>query len=168
MQVYAWGSNKYGQLGLGPVVQESPYPQVISALSGIEIVDIVAGQYHSVALTSTGRVYTWGWGIHGQLGHSTYDNQYYPKLLQEECPPAQQIAAGHAHTLLLFENYVAGFGSNAFLQLTEFVNKKVNKLTKLDVPVNEHIKPITCIASSYFHNASILLKINLKARLGII
>lgn len=134
---------------------------MIATLSGVEIVDIVAGQYHSVALTSTGRVYTWGWGIHGQLGHGNYDNQYYPKLL-EECP-ALQIAAGHAHTILVFEDFVAGCGSNAFMQLTDLYEKKINKLTRVHVVVNENMKPIKRVTSAYFHNVSNKLTIILIA-----
>lgn len=42
---------------------------------------MAAGQYHSVALSSLGQVFTWGWGIHGQLGHGNCDNEFLPKLL---------------------------------------------------------------------------------------
>lgn len=124
-------------------------------LSGLEVVDVAAGQYHSVALTARGRVYTWGWGIHGQLGHGTCNNEYYPKLLDFNYP-VMQITAGHAHTLILStDRKLYGFGSNAFGQL-EYSNIENNKTSK---PVwikvmPEMLQPIEKVATSYFHNVS--------------
>lgn len=48
-QVYSWGNNKYGQLGNGNIIQSS-FPTLIEALSDYNIVQIAAGQYHSLAL----------------------------------------------------------------------------------------------------------------------
>ena len=48
--VYAWGSNKYGQLGLGN--NESTYvPVQLRALAGQRVTCVAAGWYHSCALT---------------------------------------------------------------------------------------------------------------------
>lgn len=43
-KVFAWGSNSHGQLGLGPHLQETPYPQLITTISHLKIVDIAAGK----------------------------------------------------------------------------------------------------------------------------
>ena len=50
-------------------------------------------------------VYTWGWGIHGQLGQGDACDQYLPKalVLPESGDRVCEIAAGYAHTLLLTE-----------------------------------------------------------------
>lgn len=51
------------------------------------------------------RVFTWGWGVHGQLGHGDAENQSIPKLVS--CLPTAkeirtiQLAAGYAHTMVL-------------------------------------------------------------------
>ena len=153
--MYVWGSNSHGQLGLGRYIREIPYPKIIDSFSGIHVVDVVAGQYHSMALTSTGKVYTWGWGIHGQLGHGTCDNEYYPRLLEFPLSTTQ-IAAGHAHSLILCgPKLLFGFGSNAFGQL-EVCSIKDNKTTRPTLIV---ISPDICntfdkIATSYFQNVS--------------
>nr|XP_023021233.1 uncharacterized protein LOC111509680 isoform X1 [Leptinotarsa decemlineata] len=154
--VYSWGSNTYGQLGLGSCVQESPYPQILSSIPHLKIIDLSAGQYHSVALTSSGKVYTWGWGIHGQLGHGNCDNEFFPKLLQFD-HPVKQVAAGHAHTLILTcDGRIFGFGSNIFGQL-ESLQVKTNKATRpVWVLVQPDVfKPIDKVATSYFHNIAI-------------
>lgn len=151
--VYVCGSNNYGQLGIGPFVQESPYPQIIAQLCFSKIIDVVAGQYHSLALTSDGRVYTWGWGIHGQLGHGTCDNEFFPKLLEFN-QPVKQIAGGHAHTLILTEDgQLFGFGSNVFGQLegSQLEANKSNIPIKINITsdIHERVKKIT---SAFFHN----------------
>ncbi|XP_017773369.1 PREDICTED: uncharacterized protein LOC108560363 [Nicrophorus vespilloides] len=154
--VYAWGSNAHGQLGLGSSVQESPYPQMITTLFDKRIVDVEAGQYHSTALTVTGQVYTWGWGIHGQLGHGTCNNEFVPRLLDFNMT-VKQTAAGHAHTLILTsDGKTYGFGSNLFGQLGS-CNVDSSKTT---IPIwvlvmPDIYTPIERISTAYFHNVAV-------------
>ncbi|CDW52534.1 E3 ubiquitin protein ligase HERC4 [Trichuris trichiura] len=65
--VHAWGSNDFGQLGLGHV-KPSPSPQPIAHLYGIPFAQIIAGSWHSFANSSSGCVYGWGKNSCGQLG----------------------------------------------------------------------------------------------------
>lgn len=58
-----------GQLGHGDLEGHTE-PQLIEALSGIKIVDIAAGGWHSAAVSAFGDLYTWGWNVSGQLGMS--------------------------------------------------------------------------------------------------
>ena len=48
-QVYSWGDNAYGKLGIGNTV--SPQVDIQSIPSLNNIVAIAAGDYHSLALT---------------------------------------------------------------------------------------------------------------------
>jgi E3 ubiquitin-protein ligase MYCBP2 len=72
-RVVAFGSNSHGQLGVGDLVPRGA-PVFIRHHSVDEeeeeemVVRIAAGAYHSVALTATGRVLTWGNNSKGQLG----------------------------------------------------------------------------------------------------
>ena len=50
-QVYGWGSSKYGQVGTGTTHIYSR-PMLIETLSTAHCVDIVCGQYHTLALTA--------------------------------------------------------------------------------------------------------------------
>lgn len=52
--VYSWGSSKFGQLGIENAKQ-SLHPRLISSLSDRIIVDVNAGQYHSLAVDISGR-----------------------------------------------------------------------------------------------------------------
>lgn len=153
--MYCWGSNFYGQLGLGPIVQESPYPQLITSLSRLKIIDVIAGQYHSMALTADGQVYSWGWGIHGQLGHGTCNNEYYPKLV-EFGEAVMQIAAGHAHSLILTcDGKLYGFGFNAFGQLAtdNTIGSKTTYPMRVFLQPDIHV-PVEQVTTAYFHNVS--------------
>ncbi|KAJ8917788.1 hypothetical protein NQ315_010694 [Exocentrus adspersus] len=154
--VFAWGSNAYGQLGLGRCVQESPYPQILTSIACEKIIDLAAGQYHSVALTAAGKVYTWGWGIHGQLGHGSCDNRYFPMLLDFP-QPVKQVAAGHAHSLILTcDGKLYGFGSNVFGQLESCQiegNKSARPVWVLLMP--DIYTPLEKVATAYFHNIAV-------------
>ncbi|OGO84465.1 MAG: hypothetical protein A2Y22_05510 [Clostridiales bacterium GWD2_32_59] len=72
--VYAWGYNASGQLGNNSTA-EYHYPVqvkgvgVIGNLSGI--VQVAAGDNHTVALREDGTVYAWGYNGNGQLGNNS-------------------------------------------------------------------------------------------------
>jgi alpha-tubulin suppressor-like RCC1 family protein len=67
--VYCWGSCNYGQCGpVGRRRGGTAPPKQVEALSQVQIVDIAAGDSHTLALTGGGRVFGWGGGFEGQLG----------------------------------------------------------------------------------------------------
>lgn len=65
-KVYAWGLNQYGQCGLtdsngeledGSIIAK---PTIIDSLSDKNLVEIAAGEHHTLALTKDGKVLSWG------------------------------------------------------------------------------------------------------------
>ncbi|TPP66240.1 hypothetical protein FGIG_03179, partial [Fasciola gigantica] len=67
--VYVFGANIWGQLGLGFRSEEpTPFPQKLACLAGLPIRCIAAGGHHSAVLTMSGSVFTWGANKNGQLG----------------------------------------------------------------------------------------------------
>jgi alpha-tubulin suppressor-like RCC1 family protein len=75
-QVYCFGLNKGGRLGIGSE-QHSPLPTLVTTLNnqGRRIVFIAAAENHSLAVTSCGQVYAWGSNRFGQLGiASSFNN----------------------------------------------------------------------------------------------
>jgi uncharacterized repeat protein (TIGR02543 family) len=83
-RIFTWGGNKYGELGDGTSNawndQLTPTEITNHFNLGLEetIISINLGHSHSSALTSTGRVFTWGYNNHGQLGNGTTVDQYTP------------------------------------------------------------------------------------------
>ena len=76
--LYSWGFNAYGQLGLGNETKQST-PVFVNSFGGEKVIqlagtmnskDINSGEHfgHCIALTESGRVFTWGYNIRGQLG----------------------------------------------------------------------------------------------------
>ncbi|XP_072935158.1 probable E3 ubiquitin-protein ligase HERC2 [Epargyreus clarus] len=79
--VYSWGEGEDGKLGHGNRLS-CDRPKLISALSGLEVVVIACGGAHSACLTARGRIYTWGKGRYGRLGHGDSEDQLVPKLVE--------------------------------------------------------------------------------------
>ena len=55
-------------------------PILLSELASLQIIDISFNENHSVALTSLGKVYSWGFSLDGALGYTIEkENQSIPK-----------------------------------------------------------------------------------------
>ncbi len=74
--VWSWGYNEYGQLGSGVFSTGSATP--LMAIGLTDIIEIEAGQYHTIALKSDSTIWTWGRNDVGQLGHGTAADSSYP------------------------------------------------------------------------------------------
>lgn len=75
-----WGQNNFGQLGLGPKTLWTARPVPLHAPDVI-FTCVAAGSYHTVAVDHLNRVWTWGWGVYGQLGNGRVENSYFPHLV---------------------------------------------------------------------------------------
>ena len=80
--IFAWGCNKYGQLGEVPSDDPCPKPMKISYFTGSSsdkfVVEISTGGLFSAARTKSGKVFCWGANTHGELGRAT-KHSYKPK-----------------------------------------------------------------------------------------
>eukprot|EP00824_Muranothrix_gubernata_P023399 TRINITY_DN6230_c0_g1_i1.p1 TRINITY_DN6230_c0_g1~~TRINITY_DN6230_c0_g1_i1.p1 ORF type:complete len:915 (-),score=216.02 TRINITY_DN6230_c0_g1_i1:947-3691(-) len=77
--VFTWGSNEFGNLGLGDArVKVQKFPAAVVELEGLFVRQVVCGKYHSAVLTDAGKLFTWGYGEYGQLGHGTFENRDAP------------------------------------------------------------------------------------------
>jgi hypothetical protein len=67
-EVFSWGSGTNYQLGTGNAhIQKLPCK--VDTLHGSYIKTVAASKFHSVAVSSDGELYTWGFGRGGRLGH---------------------------------------------------------------------------------------------------
>lgn len=79
--LYSMGSNLLGQLGIGKHHIQALQPMLIPEFDGMNISLIEVGQYHN-AIYADGVLYTWGWGIYGQLGHGNVFTEDRPKAVK--------------------------------------------------------------------------------------
>jgi alpha-tubulin suppressor-like RCC1 family protein len=75
------------------------------------VVDIAAGDYHSLAVTSGGKLYTWGYGEYGQVGINPLvsTNDIHPRLSHDWFPDMEafihQASAGSQHSIVVATRY---------------------------------------------------------------
>lgn len=93
-QVWAWGGNRYGQLGDGATATTRFAPRQVELADSDPVASIAVGQDHVLALTRQGGIYAWGRNHHGQLGDGTTTDR--PAPVPVPVPDAAQVAAGNA------------------------------------------------------------------------
>lgn len=73
-------------------------PQGVTTLQSVPIKSVVAGAFHTLALSKVGNVYSWGDGKDGKLGHGEQQNQCIPRRIARlRC--VRCVSAGHSHSL---------------------------------------------------------------------
>ncbi|KGL74995.1 RCC1 and BTB domain-containing protein 1 [Tinamus guttatus] len=82
-EVYGWGYNGNGQLGLGNNGNQLT-PCRVAALHGVCVLQIACGYAHTLALTDEGLLYAWGANTYGQLGTGNKSNQLSPVQIMME------------------------------------------------------------------------------------
>ncbi|EGG22456.1 regulator of chromosome condensation domain-containing protein [Cavenderia fasciculata] len=83
-KVYVCGWGAEGRLGLGNNTINRYVPTLIPffAENRIKVDQVSCGGAHSLLLTTDGRVYSWGCGEDGKLGHGDEELSNDPKLIQ--------------------------------------------------------------------------------------
>lgn len=80
-QVYTMGSPDYGQLGSPGSAGKVPVC-VEGKIKNNLIEEITCGSHHIAVLSSKSKVYTWGKGANGQLGHGDNGDRNTPTLVE--------------------------------------------------------------------------------------
>ncbi|MDQ0647255.1 alpha-tubulin suppressor-like RCC1 family protein [Microbacterium natoriense] len=116
-KAYAWGDNRYGQLGDGSRVNTS-VPVQTNTPAGVSVTRIGGGSTHSLALGSDGNAYGWGDNFFGQLGTGTNDSTDLPvRVLSPPGVSFTQFSLGSSYTMAVgSDGNTYGWGRNAFGQ----------------------------------------------------
>lgn len=143
--LYTWGDGDTGQLGHGD--QESRLvPECVAALVDKHICQVACGHNLTVALTTSGQVYTMGSAAYGQLGSPLADGKV-PTLVEGKIADnfVEDIACGSYHVAVLTsktEVFTWGRGSNG--QLGHGDNDHRNTPTLVDCIKDKQVKSVTC------------------------
>jgi alpha-tubulin suppressor-like RCC1 family protein len=96
---YCWGTNSFGQLGIGTAGGNASTPQQVSG--GYQFTRLTAGAYHACGiLTSNGTAYCWGSNSTGQLGNNSTNDEPAPTQVISTYA-FTDIGAGFGHTCAL-------------------------------------------------------------------
>ena len=76
-ELYCWGSNEKGQLGVGDKTP-STTPARVYLDSNLGAVKVSTGFEHACAVATDGTVQCWGWGNDGRLGYGSSLDQLTP------------------------------------------------------------------------------------------
>ncbi|KAH9520637.1 RCC1 and BTB domain-containing protein 1 [Dermatophagoides farinae] len=79
---YSWGDNRFGQLGLSRSNSHIGKPSLINSIKD-PIVDLACGLHHSLLLTVTNHLYSFGSNLTGSVGNGTTFHQLKPIQLTD-------------------------------------------------------------------------------------
>ncbi len=146
-QLFAFGDNSKGQLGLGHTDNQST-PQFIPLPMEARPCQISAGSAHSLILCDDGSVYGFGANGSGQLGLGHKNNQSTPQLIPmpRRTRPCQISAGGDYSLILCDDGSVYGFGDNAQGQLG--LRHNTNQSTPQLIPMPREARPCQISASA--------------------
>ena len=157
--LWTWGSGTNGKLGHGDGGEGSSWqgsnwpisarvPKRVDALAEVRMRHVCAGSRHTLAVSSDGRLFTWGGGSKGKLGHGSVDEMLFPE--EVVLIPSQrvrrkfyntrvrQVAAGTDHSVVLTEGgdvYTMGWGEEGQLGNGEYSQTPLSGFIWQSVPV---------------------------------
>lgn len=167
--VFTWGHCLYGQLGHGNQENQSLPQQVEPEVFATgeapfdqdkKVVFVSAGGgHHTNAVTSGGRLYTWGLGFSGNLGHGDTGNRLVPTPVQgfgkPGGPEVAMTACGVSHTLVVTQDgalWACGRGDSGQLGLNDDVNRTV--FERVGGAEFQGVKVVAAVAG-YQHSAAV-------------
>ena len=137
-QVYAFGENKFGQLGQGDR-QQYVQPNLIKHIGDEKIVHIACGSSHSSAISSNGDVFMWGKNHPQMCGLGPNANKIIlvptkVDVMDGDKPlTAHTIQCGYSHTLLLTNSHlIMTCGGNGYSKLGHGRQDAVDKFKVIE------------------------------------
>ena len=83
-QLFAWGLNNHGQLGIGHKENTATPTRVWWREEEQTVIQVEGGEHHTIALTEKGQVYVWGRNDEGQGGVGDLFGKYTREQAQIE------------------------------------------------------------------------------------
>ncbi|XP_022973773.1 PH, RCC1 and FYVE domains-containing protein 1-like [Cucurbita maxima] len=113
--LYTWGDGTYtsGLLGHGKEVSHWVPKRVTGPLQGLHVSSISCGPWHTALVTSAGKLFTFGDGTFGVLGHGNRDSTSIPREVESlRGLRTVRASCGVWHTAAVVEVIIGNPGSN--------------------------------------------------------
>ena len=150
--LWAWGRNLEGECGDGSATafHLTPVTVDLSDLKGASVAAFDAGDYHSLLLDDTGKLWSWGANHVGQLGDGTQEDRRTPVAVDLTAlgeTAVKSLQAGSDYTLVLDADYhLWGWGDGADGQL----GPDADTINALPLPLPLDVN-ITAVAAGTAH-----------------
>ena len=144
--VVSWGRGEDGQLGHGDT-DEKLVPHAIYQLMKAKISEIQCGAEYSIAISQEDlKVYSWGWGDFGRLGHSDCNDIFVPSpILSLSGKKVTSVSCGDTHTLVATaEGELLSFGRNQNGQLGNGKIDDCHDPQAVDALKDEFVVQVAC------------------------
>jgi alpha-tubulin suppressor-like RCC1 family protein len=148
--VWTWGRNNAGQLGLGSSTNDVLRP--VNVVGMTPVAEVAAGNNHCLALTTDGRVWSWGGNGSGQLGDGTTTARRTPIQVPALGNTVQMIEGGESFSIALKnEGSVWTWGRNDYGQLGD----GTSIMKKLPIQVFGFTAPVIEVAAGLVHSVAL-------------
>nr|CAB3478039.1 unnamed protein product [Digitaria exilis] len=107
--LFNWGDGSYhaGLLGYDTGASHCLPKRVSGLLEGLQVLYVACGSWHSALITSSGKLYTFGDGTFGVLGHGSRQSVAYPKEVEAlNGFKTVKVACGVWHSAAIVEGTV--------------------------------------------------------------
>jgi alpha-tubulin suppressor-like RCC1 family protein len=132
--LYTWGRGIFGQLGHGNN-ESYAVPMRVSSLDKFSVLQVACGWQHTIALTTSGKVFSWGYGDDGQLGHGDNEDCLYPVEIESlQNVIINFIACGHSHSGCLGEGKLYMWGCNPDARLFASSDESQYSPIRISIP----------------------------------
>ncbi|KAB2064251.1 hypothetical protein ES319_A09G006700v1 [Gossypium barbadense] len=143
--LYGWGWGRYGNLGLGDR-NDRLVPEKVSTLNEEKMNMVACGWRHTISVSVTGRLYTYGWSKYGQLGHGDFEDHLVPYKVEALADSSiKQISGGWRHTMALTsDGKLYGWGWNKFGQVGVGDNTDICSPVQVKFPNDQKVVQVSC------------------------
>ncbi len=152
--VWMWGSGHAGD-GTGLREVSTPTRVALTLPSGVRVVSLDAGAYHTVAVASDGSVWSWGENFLGQLGDGTLTDRTRP--VRVPLPTgirATQVTVGNNTThVLATDGSVWGWGVNQSGAIGDGTSVNRTRPVRVTVPVAAGARVVQLTSGAGFGHA---------------
>lgn len=120
-RLWGWGSNNFGQVGeaLDPALSAAYFTKPHRIKTGFPVALIDAGMFYTVATSTQGDVFAWGWNGMGQLGQEALAFSPVPQRIKQ-LSNVTRLAAGVSHVLAASNAGIHAWGDNRSSACSEF------------------------------------------------
>lgn len=164
-KIFMWGHNQHGQIGDGTTTQRLIPTNItyrFPLLASDFIISVSMRASTVGALSSSGRMFMWGYNGNGQIGDNTTTQRHIPteitsRFTLSPTDKINQISIGDGHSsALTYERKLFMWGSNGDLQLGD--GSITSKSVPTDITSRFNLSPddrIKEVSLGSFHSAAI-------------